>query len=219
MTSDARLAVDGRLRRHTDSNNHVTGVDLNTYLLREAAVLVRKEGLERAVEFQAGNAEALPFSDATFDMALSVTVLEEGDADRMLAELVRVTKPGGGVAVIVRACDRPFLMNVPLRESLKSKVEAPTGWAPAAAPKGCADASLYGRFHRAGLTAVKMFPQLATLDGSADIMLHFLEDLLLPTLLPDEVQEWRIARARAEADGVFFVAWPHHCAIGTRRAE
>jgi len=39
------------------------------------------------------------------DLTLSCTVLEEGDADRMLAEMIRVTKPGGRVAVIVRAID------------------------------------------------------------------------------------------------------------------
>jgi hypothetical protein len=37
----------------------------------------------------------------SFDVALSVTVMEDGDVDRMLTELVRVTKPGGRVAAIV----------------------------------------------------------------------------------------------------------------------
>ena len=41
-------------------------------------------------------AESLPFSDNSFDVTMSVTVIEEVDADRMLAEMVRVTKPGAG---------------------------------------------------------------------------------------------------------------------------
>jgi ubiquinone/menaquinone biosynthesis C-methylase UbiE len=49
---------------------------------------------------QEGNAEALPFPANQFDVTVACTVLEEGDANRMLAELVRVTKPGGRVGVI-----------------------------------------------------------------------------------------------------------------------
>ena len=56
---------------------------------------------------------------------MSVTVVEEVDANQMLAEMARVTKPGGRVAVIARALDRPFLMNLSLPPDLKSKVEAP----------------------------------------------------------------------------------------------
>ena len=49
---------------------------------------------------QEGNAEALPFRAHQFIVTVACTVLEEGDADRTLAELVRVTKPGGRVGVI-----------------------------------------------------------------------------------------------------------------------
>ena len=65
--------------------------------------------------FRKETPEALPFPDNHVDVALSFTVLEEGNADRMLAELVRVAKPGGRVAVMVRALDIPWVVNVPLR--------------------------------------------------------------------------------------------------------
>jgi ubiquinone/menaquinone biosynthesis C-methylase UbiE len=52
-----------------------------------------------------GNAERLPFADASFDHAYSVTVLEECDADLALRELRRVVRPGGRVGVVVRATD------------------------------------------------------------------------------------------------------------------
>ncbi len=208
--------LDRWLAHDTRGENRITGVDINGYLLREGTALAQKEGLEGAIEFREGNAESLPFPDDHFDVTMSVTVMEEVDADQMLAEMVRVTKPGGRVAVIVRACDRPFFMNLPLPAALQEKVEEPSGWAPAAGPRGCADASLYRRFREAGLTQVKMFPQLAALDGSATIFLQFLQGLLLPTLSPEEAQEWQAARARAEAEGTFFVSWPHHCAVGTK---
>ena len=144
---------------------------------------------------------------------MSVTVIEETDADRMLAEMVRVTKPGGRVAVISRAVDMPRPMNLPLSISLKAKVEAPQGQA---SPQGCADAGLYRRVLLAGLTQIKMLPQFAAFDHTNPTVLQFLQDALLPKLTEEEVREWLAARAEAEAAGTFFMTWPHHCAVGTK---
>ena len=77
----------------------------------------------------------------------------------MLAELVRVTKPGGRIAVMVRALDIPWVINVPLPDELKAKTQLPHGFVPT---EGCADGGLYRRFHETGLTQVQMFPQFAT---------------------------------------------------------
>jgi len=183
--------------------------------LREATALARQEGLEGAIEFREGNAEALPFRDNSFDVVMSVTVIEEVDADRMLAEIVRVTKPGGRVAVIARAQDIAFPMNLPLSAGLKAKVEAP-GVIGQVSPQGCADASLYRRVRQTQLTQVKMLPQLTAFDSADATVLQFLEGALLPKLNQDEVSEWKSARAEAEAMGTFFMAWPHHCAVGTK---
>ncbi|HEX9900216.1 MAG TPA: methyltransferase domain-containing protein [Candidatus Methylomirabilis sp.] len=204
------------LAQYTRGGNRIMGVDINRYLLREATALAQKEGLEGTIEFREGHAEALPFPDQSFNMTLSVTVMEEVDADQMLGEMVRVTKPGGRVAAVVRACDRPFLMNLPLRAALHRKVEDPSGWAPGAEVRGCADASLYRRFRQAGLIQVKMLPQLAAFDRSATVVLQFLQNRLLPTLNLEEAQEWQRAQAQAEAEGTFCIAWPHHCAVGTK---
>ncbi len=102
------------LAHQTCGANRIVGIDINRYLLREATALARKEGAESAIEFREGNAEALPFVDNHFDVTMSCTVMEEGDAERMLAEFVRVTKPGGRVAVVVRSIDMPRWVNVPV---------------------------------------------------------------------------------------------------------
>ena len=108
--------------------NRIIGVDVNRYLLREATGLARQEGLADNITFQEGNAEALPFPDNHIDVAVSFTVLEEGNADRMIAELFRVIKPGGRVAAMVRALDIPWVVNVPLRPEVKTKVQTPRGF-------------------------------------------------------------------------------------------
>ncbi len=119
--------LDRWLARYARQANHIIGVDVNRYLLREATALAAHEGLADVIAFQEGDAEALPFPDNDVDVALSFTVLEEGNADRMLAELVRVTKPGGRVAVMVRALDIPWVVNVPLRPEVKTKAKTPRG--------------------------------------------------------------------------------------------
>ena len=141
--------LDRWLAHYTARNNKIVGVDVNRYLLREASALAAQEGLSDLITFHEGNAEALPFPDNHMDVAVSFTVLEEGNADRMLRELVRVTKPGGRVAVMVRAIDISLVVNIPLRPELKSKTQIPRGFV---GSEGCADASLYKRFHQLGLT-------------------------------------------------------------------
>ncbi len=201
------------LARRTAGKNEIVGLDISPYLLGEAIALTKNEGLGRLIEFREGNAEALPLSDGSFDVTVSCTVFEEGDAERMLSEMIRVTKPGGRVAVIVRSVDMPCLVNVPIGAELKSKIEAPGG---GVAEKGCADASLSRRFHRAGLTKVKMFPQMAACDASEGPYWHFLQNRLLGNLTPEELNEWQAALVQAETEGTYFCAFPHHCAVGTK---
>src|SRR5215469_13945247 len=109
--------------RRTGKSNRLIGVDASPYLLREAGRLARQEEFGDAIEFREARAEALPFPDNSMDLTLSCTVQEEGDADRMLAEMIRVTKPGGRVAVIVRGVDVPSWVNLPLspRQSKQSR--------------------------------------------------------------------------------------------------
>lgn len=205
------------LAERTKKEHPMTGVDLSPFLLREAQNLARREGLGDAIEFLEGNAEALPLPDDSLDVTISVTVIEEVDADRMLAEMVRVTRPGGRVAVIARAMDMPFLVNMPLSNSLKAKVQAPGAFGSVAA-HGCADASLYARMLRAGLTELKVLPQLTAFGAADAAMLAFMQGQILPRLSEEEAEEWRQARAQAEADGTFFLTWPHHGAVGTKPA-
>lgn len=76
----------------------VTGVDLTPRQLELAAERIAAEGL--AVELQEGNAEDLPYDDASFDAVVSVMgVIFAPDHARAAAELARVCRPGGTVAI------------------------------------------------------------------------------------------------------------------------
>jgi SAM-dependent methyltransferase len=72
----------------------VTGLDLTPELLERARALAAAEGLDAA--FVEGDAEALPFADASFDVVLSTFgVMFAPDAARAARELARVLRPGG----------------------------------------------------------------------------------------------------------------------------
>jgi len=207
-------AIVRRLALRTQGRNRIVGADVNQYLLREASILAKRDRLDRFIEFQTGDAERLPFPDGQFDATISCTVMEEGDADRMLAEFVRVTKPDGKVGAVVRSTDLPRWVNLPLSSGLKQKVDAAGLFGGNVNEGGCANASLYRRFTRARLANVTMMPQWANhKDGER---LQYLHDRIESLLGSAELSEWRAAVNQARDEGTFFISEPFHCAVGTR---
>lgn len=76
----------------------VTGLDLVETLLERARARTASEGF--SIEYVAGNAERLPFPDASFDVVLSTFgVMFAPDQARAANELLRVCKPGGTIGM------------------------------------------------------------------------------------------------------------------------
>src|SRR5215204_2191043 len=74
------------------------GVDYVPSLLERAGTRASAEGV--SVELVEGDAEALPFADASFDAVTSVFgSMFAPDHERAAAELLRVTRPGGTIAL------------------------------------------------------------------------------------------------------------------------
>jgi len=203
------------LARQTGGANRLIGRDVNSYLLREARALARRAGLLDHIDFGEGRAEALPLADGAVDVALSSTVFEEGDAELMLSEIVRVTRPGGRVGIVVRAIDMPFWVNLPLDPALKAKVDAPGIIGGGMAPKGVADASLYRRLAALGLTGLNCFPQMVSVVPGSERIERY-QQQILAALTPAEGKAFRETIAAAERDGTFFIAQAYHCAVGTK---
>jgi SAM-dependent methyltransferase len=203
------------LARRTAGKNRLIGRDMSPYLLREARALTRRAGLLDRIDFAEGRAEALPLPDGAVDVALSSTVFEEGDADHMLSEIVRVTRPGGRVGIVVRAVDMPFWVNLPLEPALKAKVDAPGMIGGGVAPGGVADASLYPRLAALGLTGLKCFPQVVSVVPGSPRLERY-QQQVLAALSPQETATWHAAVAAATRDGTFFIAQPYHCAVASK---
>jgi SAM-dependent methyltransferase len=76
----------------------VVGIDYVPMLLDEGRERARADGL--AVDFREGDAEDMPFPDASFDVVLSTLgVMFAPDQEKAAGELLRVCKPGGKIGM------------------------------------------------------------------------------------------------------------------------
>jgi arsenite methyltransferase len=78
---------------------HVTGIDMTQEMLAKARAAAAEMGATN-VEFVEGEAERLPFPDASFDVVISNGVIDLiPDKDAVFIELFRVLAPGGRIQV------------------------------------------------------------------------------------------------------------------------
>jgi demethylmenaquinone methyltransferase/2-methoxy-6-polyprenyl-1,4-benzoquinol methylase len=86
-------------KRTVGASGRVVGTDFCPEMLQSAPAKAQKEGLP--VEFQVADAMALPFADATFDVAsIAFGIRNVDDPVKCLKEMARVVKPGGRVVVL-----------------------------------------------------------------------------------------------------------------------
>jgi SAM-dependent methyltransferase len=109
------------LSRYAVAGARVTGVDLT-----ETAVRLSRERFRLADlpgDFLTGNAEALPFPDASFDCVCSMGVLHHTpDTQRAVGEVRRVLRPGGLVILMLYHRDSAlYRLNFGLRRLLRGE--------------------------------------------------------------------------------------------------
>lgn len=76
----------------------VTGIDYVPALIDSASARAGAEGAD--IDFRVGDAQALPFADASFDVVLSaIGVMFAPDQEKAAAELLRVCRPGGTIGL------------------------------------------------------------------------------------------------------------------------
>ena len=79
----------------------IIGLDVSPGFLRIAQDYAARDGFASAIQWCAGQAEALPFRSASFDGALAARLLlHVANPPAVLAELARVLRPGGRLAVM-----------------------------------------------------------------------------------------------------------------------
>ena len=157
----------------------VVGIDVTEDKIRDARA--QTLGLPRPVDFRVGDVYALPFEDATFDACRADRVFHHlVDPRKALAEMARVTRSGGRVAVsdtdydslIVEAADRELTRRI--LEHHADRMES-----------GRVGRTLPGLFLDEGLVSVSVTPYAA-----------------LATQYDEEVLKLRDKADRAAAAGV-----------------
>jgi demethylmenaquinone methyltransferase/2-methoxy-6-polyprenyl-1,4-benzoquinol methylase len=96
-TGDLALAYDAAAKHAVP----ITGADFTPEMLAIARTKAAKRGAGGRINFVEADAQELPFADDTFQLVTVAFGLRNvTDPDRGLAEMVRVTRPGGRVAVL-----------------------------------------------------------------------------------------------------------------------
>jgi ubiquinone/menaquinone biosynthesis C-methylase UbiE len=86
------------MARLVGPSGRTVGMDASEKMIEESRR--RSKGLSLPVEFIAGDAHNLDFADGTYDAARADRVFQHlEDPEKALAELIRVTRPGGRIVV------------------------------------------------------------------------------------------------------------------------
>ncbi len=134
------------------------GLDASEAMIAEASRRFDHSGLP--AEFHVGDAQALPFENASFDAARSDRVfMFLTDPRKALSELVRVTKPGGRI-VVTEGDIGTHTIDAPDVATTRAVLAALTD----RSPSGCIGRRLRAMFVDSGLTDIdlQLIPILTT---------------------------------------------------------
>jgi ubiquinone/menaquinone biosynthesis C-methylase UbiE len=181
----------------------VVGIDASAAMVAEARR--RTEGRGLPVEFEVADAQNLPFDDGTFDACRSERVLVHvPEAGRALAEMARVTRPGGRVTVVdidadatlIDSADRQLTRTIvsTLADSYRN------GWIGRQLPR---------LFRAVGLRDVSTQAVTVQFDFTVAgrILGPHLQALEMDGVVPAaSIRQWRDELEAAEKSGTFFLA-------------
>ncbi|MDW8002359.1 MAG: arsenite methyltransferase [Deltaproteobacteria bacterium] len=96
----------------------VIGVDITKEMVNKAKAIAKKEGYDN-VEFIVGDMESLPISENSIDVVISNCAINlSTDKGRVFAEVYRILKPGGRIAI------SDIVLSKELPDSVKNSIDA-----------------------------------------------------------------------------------------------
>ncbi len=182
----------------------VVGLDVSEEMIEESRR--RREGFGRSLEFRVGDAHRLHFEDEAFDGVRADRVLQHlNDPEQALAELIRVTKPGG--RVVVADTDWGTLaIDSPHRETTRAVLDGIS----AGIRNPWMGRQLYGLLGRAGLADVSAvsFAPVVTDFNLAQHLAHIGDGIeqavTAGTITVEAGERWTQGLAEADEAGQFF---------------
>ena len=191
----------------------VTGVDFSESLIAEAVRRATGRGLP--VTFEVGDAQALRFADGSFDAVRTERMLMHvPDPSRALAEMARVLRPGGRMAVHDfdwegQFCDSPY--KGATRKIALSVCDGLTnGWIGRCLPR---------LFREVGMTGVSVsFHTITVTYDFLELRLggHVARAVASGVLSEVEADLWWTHLARANAEGTFLYGFTGFIVAGAK---
>jgi ubiquinone/menaquinone biosynthesis C-methylase UbiE len=198
----------------------VTGVDQSPEFIAAAERLAADEGLGDRVELVVGDAHALDFPAASFDVAVAHTLVSHvRDPLTVLAEAARVIRPGGSVAIfdgdyasLTFGCDDPQL-GQEMERAVQSMIMS--------APRVMRE--LPRLLPKAGLRLIATQAHVYAEAGSSSFLLNLAETYgplaastgLVPAAHADA---WLADQRRSAEDGTFFAACNYYAYVARTAA-
>ena len=193
-----------RLAQTVGENGRVVGIDQNPMMIAEAQR--RAADIAYPLEFQVGDGHRLNFETESFDLCRAERVIEYvKNPQQMLAEMVRVVRPGGAVVifdfdydgVVVAGGDRDLMrrMKQPIFDSV---------------PHGGIGSQLPHLYRQVGLQEIQVVPHAFTPSYFVYERLARgpLEQALQSGIISQtEFESWWQAVEQANQEGRFFSAY------------
>jgi SAM-dependent methyltransferase len=204
--------VARRLAAAVGPGGDVTATDVSARMVDAA----RSRDAGAGVTYEVADVTDLPYASGSFDRSRCERVLQHlTDPDTALAELVRVTAPGGMVCVLDSDW-RSVAVDVG-EPALSNAVLAAMD---TVSPQPDLGRTLRRRLVRAGLVdvEVRVHPITYTSPSVAAAAYPFFNEEIPPEagIIPPELRDrWFAALRRAEAEGIFWMATLAYVACGT----
>ena len=155
-----------RLAQLAGPQGRVVGIDANPAMITEARR--RAAGLALPVSFEVGDAHQVGFHDGSFDLCRTERVLRYLDRpEAALAEMVRLTRPGGSVLAFDFDSDQT-MVDVPDPALVRRIAQV----LDAAVPHPWIGRQLFRLFQRAGLRDVRVVPHALCFCGAAGFAVY-----------------------------------------------
>ena len=195
----------------------VTGIDHDPTMIAEAKQRAAEAGVSRLTLHIAADAAALPLDSNHFDACRSERLFQHlADPAVALAEMVRVTRPGGWIVVL--ETDYPTLSMETEEIELERRLARFTT---NRVRSGYAARQLYGLFQKHHLLDIEIgvHPQIFTrydhvrrgwLDGVER------EALAAGSITEEELARWRASLERSAAENGFFATLNHNLIAGRK---
>lgn len=198
--------------RLVEPNGRVVGVDISESLISEAQRRWGDSGYP--VDFRIGDAQELDFDTGSFDACRTERMLMHvPDEQRAFAEMVRVTRPGGRVAVFDFDCDT-LIVDSPHKDTTRAITRSFSdgirhGWIGRQLPR------LFRQNHLTGITVT---PHQAFMHVEFFELLlggHLVRAQDQGLVLPEQVERWWTDLRAAAEIGNFLATLTAFIVVGT----